>query len=132
MNSWKKTLETIYLNIDLAKKKRQALDELLMKKRMSQPTYEHLKKILASNKSELEDRQRSIMGNIAHRMEENKKQIAILELLLAKLEIEHINEDPNEEKFNKNKEKLILGIKATNSELEQISISLKKIGQNPF
>jgi hypothetical protein len=132
MNSWKKSLETICLNIDLAKKKKRALDELLAKKRMSQPTYEHLKKILASNISELEDRQRSIVGNIAHRMEEIKKQTEILELLLTKLVIEHIDEDPNEEIFKKNKEKLILGIKATNSEREKINISLNKTGQKPF
>jgi hypothetical protein len=132
MNSWKKSFETICLNIDLAKRKKQALDELLVKKRMSHPTYEHLIKILASNISELKVQRRSIVENISHRMEEIKKQIEIFELLLAKLEIEHINEKPNEALFKKNKEKMILGIEATNIELEQISISLNKIGKKYF
>ncbi|MCW4021429.1 MAG: CdvA-like protein [Candidatus Bathyarchaeota archaeon] len=127
MSSWKRSLEAITQELELVKKKKQTLDELLAKKRMSQPTYGHLVKRLPENIVELEDRQRLLASSMTGRADELEKQTAFLELVLTNLEIRHIADEIDGETYASHKEAITLGLDATKAELAEIRNSLAQI-----
>lgn len=115
--------------LDLTRRKKQALDELLAKKRVSQLTYEHLGKTLTARLLELETHQRSLSDKMASRADELEEQIDLFEFVLAHLEIRHVGQEIDEEIYAKNRETVALGLEATRSELGLIRNSLTKIPQ---
>jgi hypothetical protein len=98
----------------------QALDELLTKNRMSQPTYEHLVSKLKENMTDLETQQRTLAQKIINRAKELEEQKELLRLLLANLDLNYIAGEVKEVKYSKNMQTLTLGLKATHNELSQI------------
>jgi len=128
LSSWKESFETVGQELALARKKKQALDELLAKKRMSQPTYYHLEKALTASISDLEAHQRSLAHKMDTRVDELEEQITLLEWVLADLEIRHVGEEIGEEIYAKRKDTLTQGLQATRTELDEIRTSLARIG----
>jgi hypothetical protein len=80
----------------LAKKKKQALNDLLVKKRMSQPTYEYLVRSFTDNILELEAHQRSLADKMGRRANELERQMDLLGSFLANLEIHHVGEETDD------------------------------------
>jgi len=113
--------------LDLTRRKKQALDDLLEKRRVSQLTYEHLGKTLTARLLELEVHQRSLADKMNGRADELDEQIGLFELALAYLEIRHVGGEIGEEVYNRNKQTVVLGLDATKSELGLIKNSLTKI-----
>ena len=113
--------------LDLTRRKKQALDELLAKKRVSQLTYDHLGKTLNARLLDLEAHQRSLADKMNGRADELEEQAALFELVLADLEIRHIGREMDEEIYSRNRETVTLGLEATTSELSLIRNSLSKI-----
>ncbi len=72
LSSWKNTFEVVHSELELANRKKQALDELLAKNRMSQPTYEHLVGGLNENIADLESHQKSLMQKMTERVTSSK------------------------------------------------------------
>lgn len=130
MSPWERSCEITNEELNLAKKKKKALDELLVKNRMSQPTYEYLLKDLKKSIFELEAQQKSLAQKMTSRANELKKQIDLLDLFLANLEIHHVAGEVEEENYSRDKEVLITGLEATKTELSQISDSLTKIASH--
>lgn len=129
MSSWKRSFEMVTQELDLTKRKKQALDELLTKRRVSQLTYEHLGKTLTARLLELEAHQRSLVEKMNSRADELEEQTGLFEFILAYLEIRHIGGEIDEEIYAKNRETITLGLGATRSELDLIRDSLTKISQ---
>ena len=127
MSSWRRSFEMVTQELDLTKRKKQALDELLEKKRVSQLTYEHLAKTLTARLLELEAHQGSLAGKMTGRANELDEQIGLFELVLAYLEIRHVGREIDEEIYAKNNETVTLGLEAARSELGVIRSSLTKI-----
>ena len=127
MSSWKRSFEMVTQELDLTRRKKQALDELLAKKRVSQLTYEHLGKTLNARLLDLETHQRSLADKMNGRADELEEQAALFELVLADLEIRHIGREMDEEIYTRNRETVNLGLEATTSELNLIRNSLNKI-----
>ena len=127
MSSWKRSFESVLREIEIAKKKRLTLDNLLSRKRLSQPTYDHLLKGICGNIHELESHQKSLTINMTNRILELKKQIKILEKLIACLEIKYIDEEINKEKYLKNNEIFINGLSESQIELNHIENAKMKI-----
>lgn len=127
MSSWKQSFETISQELELANRKKQALEDLLEKNRMSRPTYEHLLKGLEEEISRLETHRRSLSKNMTERADELRKQISLIEMFLATLELRHIGREVDEETYSHQKETLKTGLEATRAELKQIEEALEKI-----
>ena len=127
MSSWRESFEIVSQELALAKKKKQALDQLLANKRMSQPTYYHLENALTASISDLETHQRSLAHKMDSRIDELEEQIPLLEWVLADLEIRRVGEEVGEEIYAKRKERVMQGLDATKTELNEIRTSLAKI-----
>ncbi len=127
MSSWKQSFEIVRQELELAKRKKQALDELLAKKRMSELTYEHLEKALTASILDLEAHQRSLADKMTGRADELEEQVHVLEWVLADLEVRRAGEEVVEETYSGQKKTIVLGISATKAELDEIKMSLEKI-----
>ena len=127
MSSWKRSFEATCRELEMARRKKQALDELLAKNRMSQPTYQHLLSSLEENIRHLEAHQRSLAQKMTKRVEELQRQIEIFRLLMANLEMRHVSREVMPETYAKNKRTLTLGLEATENELNQIRNALARV-----
>lgn len=127
LSSWKYSFELVSRELELTKKKKQALDDLLAADRISQPTYEYLERELSEALLDLEAREESLIDKMNARASGLEKQIETLELFLANLEIHHAAEEIDEETYNCQNDAITLGLEATKKELEGIKNSLVKI-----
>jgi aryl carrier-like protein len=117
----------VHSELELAKRKKQALDELLVKNRMSQPTYEHLVGGLNENIDDLDSHLKLLMQKMTERADELEDQAELLKLFLASLEMQNIAKELKEETYDKNKQAFELGLKATEDELAEIKGSITKV-----
>jgi len=129
LSSWKRSFESVSQELELANRKKRALEDLLAKNRMSRPTYEHLLKGLEEEISRLEAHQRSLTKNMTERADELKRQIDLIEMLLASLELRYIGREVDEETYNNQRGILTNGLEASKVELKQIENALDKIGK---
>jgi chromosome segregation ATPase len=127
LSSWKNTFEVVHSELELANRKKQALDELLAKNRMSQPTYEHLVGGLNENIADLESHQKSLMQKMTERADELENQAELLKLFLASLEMRNIAKEIKQETYDENKQAFELGLKATEDELAEIKETFTKV-----
>ena len=127
MSSWKQSFETVSRELEMASRKKQALEDLLAKNRMSRPTYEHLLKGLEDEISRLKTHMRSLAKTMTERVNELQRQVDLIEIFLANLELHNIGGEIDEETYNRQKESLLLGLEATKAELKQIEDALEKI-----
>ena len=127
MGSWKQSFETITQELKMAYRKREALEDLMAKNRMSRPTYEHLLKGLEEEISRLEDHKRSLARNMTERIDELRKQIGLIEIFLASLELSFVGRELDEEAYNQQRETLNAGLEATKAEMKQIENALTEI-----
>jgi len=129
LSSWKRSFESVTQELEMANRKKQALEDLLAKNRMSRPTYEHLLKGLEEEISRLEAHRRSLSKNMTERADELQRQIGLIEMLLANLELHHIGREVEEEEYNHQREILTKGLEASKFELGQIENALDKLGK---
>jgi len=127
LGSWKQSLETITQELSMAYRKREALEDLLAKNRMSRPTYEHLLKGLEEEISRLEKHKRSLAESMTERIEELQRQMSLIELFLASLELGFVGRELDEETYNQKRETLAAGLEATKDEMKQIENALAEI-----
>ncbi len=127
LGSWKQSFETITQELKMAYRKREALEDLMAKNRMSRPTYEHLLKGLEEEISRLEDHKRSLARNMTERIDELRKQIGLIEIFLASLELSFVGRELDEEAYNQQRETLNAGLEATKAEMKQIENALTEI-----
>jgi uncharacterized protein YoxC len=127
LSSWKASFETTRQELELAERKKRALDELLAKNRMSQPTYEHLASGLKDTISDLQAHQRTLAQRMTERVNELEKQAEILKLFLASLEMQNIAKKLDEETYTQQTRIFTLGLEATETELSEIRNSLAKV-----
>ena len=127
MSSWKNTFDVVHSELELAKRKKQALDELLAKNRMSQPTYEHLVGSLNENIDDFESHLKLLMQKMTERADELENQAELLKLFLVSLEMRNIAKELKQETYDKNKQAFELGLKATEDELAEIKGAITKV-----
>lgn len=127
LSSWKSSFEKVRLELELAKRKKQALEELLAKNRMSRPTYEHLVKSLNENIVEFESHKKTLQQKMSERAEELKNQAELLKMFLATLEMKNIAKEIKSDIYEKNKQIFELGLEATENELAEINAALTKM-----
>ncbi|MCD6537310.1 CdvA-like protein [Candidatus Bathyarchaeota archaeon] len=125
MSLWKYSFELISKELEVTKKKKQALENLFAEGKISQSTYEYLKSEIAKAISELESNLSRLKDKMATRAQELESQLSSLELLLASLEIHHAAGDISDEIYEKENKAILLGLEATKRELNDIRSSLQ-------
>lgn len=127
MISWKYSLEKINGELELAKKKKQALDKLLDEGKVSQPTYDSFNNEVAEAISEIEAKQNSLVDKMKVKIGELEQQMKTLEHLLVNSEIRHISGEIAEESYDSECSVLSLGLETTKLELNEIKEAISNI-----
>lgn len=120
MVAWKEAFEKINTELELTKRKKQILEDLLGAGRISQSTYDCLCKDLDEDITEIELRRKSLAGKIASKLNELEKQLQALEFFLANSEMAYSAGEINSELYTQESSALNLGMDATKQELNWI------------
>ena len=131
LSLWKYTLELASKELDLLKKKKQALDDLFSSQRISQATYEHLSREVNEALADVEKYFETILSKMRSRMQDLEKQVGILEIFLANVEMLHATNEIDDETYEKQSNALSLGIESVKNEIEEIKNALEKITSKP-
>jgi len=117
---WKDAFEKINIELDLTKKKKQTLDDLLSTGRISQSTHDCLCKDLDEDINQIELRRKSLAEKMASKLNELEKQLQALEFFLANSEMAYAAGEVNSELYTQESNALNLGMEATKQELNWI------------
>jgi len=127
LSSWRYSSELVSRELDLAKKKKKALDDLYAAGKISQSTYEYIEKDLTEVIIDLEAHLKTLIDKMKTRAEELEKQMKSLEIFLANLEMHYVAGEIDEEAYANQNKAITLGLNATKQELETIRDILSKI-----
>lgn len=114
----------------MAKKKRQALENLLNSGRISQSTYEAFNSEITSAISEIERQQRDLLEKMNSKMRELEEQIKTLEMLFANFEIQHVAGEVEEEVYQQEINLLSVGLEAARRELESVKEAVNQLSSS--
>ncbi len=127
--SWKYSLEKINGELELARKKKQALDKLFSEGKVSQPTYDSFNGEVADAIGEIEAKQKMIVEKMEAKISELEQQIKTLEFLLVNSEIRHVSGEVEEEAYNRECNVLSLGLETTRQELNEIKEAIANLNE---
>ena len=120
MISWKYSFKEISKDLELTRKKKQALDDLLNEGRISQSTYESLNKELTDAITDIEARRKAQAEKVTSKISELEQQITVLEMFLASSEIEYAAGEIDEELHQRESSAFGLGLEAIKQELNAV------------
>jgi hypothetical protein len=120
MISWKHSFEGLNEEHEIAKKKKQALDNLLDTGRISQSTHDLFSMEIAGAIEEIEGRQKALLQKMNNKMVELEDQIRTLEVLLANFEIQHVTGEVDEQTYQREINVLSMGLETSKLELDSI------------
>ena len=127
LSLWKNSFEMVSRELELVKKKKQALHELLATATISQPTYETLSGELTDGLSYLESYRKSLIEKMKATASDVETQISTLELFLANLEIHHAAGEAEDESYSQQSDAITLGLEAAKNELIEIGSLLSTV-----
>jgi hypothetical protein len=130
--SWKHSFEKISKDLELAKKKKQTLDNLFNTGRISQATHDSLDTELSKAIAETEARQKELAGQMSSKIAELEEQVSTLEMLLASSEIQYVAGEIDDELHTHESKAFGLGLEATKQELNAIRNIIADIMQDPI
>jgi hypothetical protein len=125
--SWKHSFKRLNEENKMAKKKKEALDNLLTAGRISQPTYDLVNSEINEAVEEIEKQRKALLGKMNSKMQELEAQIKTLEMLFANFEIQHVTGELNEEIYQREIDVLSMGIDAARQELETVRDVLNQL-----
>src|SRR3989304_555277 len=118
--SWKHSFNRLNEEYEIAKKKKQALDNLFEKGRISQSTRDSFNNDLALAIVEIEKQQQDLLQKMQMKTGELEKQIQTLEMILANYEIQHVTGEIDENTYQLEINLLANGLTTAKHELENI------------
>lgn len=118
--TWKDLFEKIEAELDVNKRKKQALDSMQDMGRISQFVYECLNKELDQEVEEIEARRKSLTEKMSRKLNALEEQRIALEMFLANNEMAYVAGELNGEIYAKESNALDLGLEATRQELNWI------------
>lgn len=120
-------MEKINGELELATKKKQALDKLLNEGKVSQTTYDSFSEEVAQAIEEIENRQKTLVQKMESKISELEQQMRTLESLLVNSEIRHISDELENDAYDRECNVLSLGLETTKSELDEIREAVSTI-----
>ncbi len=131
LSLWKYTFELASKELELLKKKKQALEDLFSSQRISQLTYEHLSREIGETLADVEKYLETVIRKMKGRMDSLEKHLGILEISLANVEILHATGEIDDETYEAQSRALSLGLESMKHEMEEIKGALEKITEKP-
>ncbi len=128
---WRYSFNLVMRELELATKKKQALEELFASGKISQSTREYLETELKEAIADLETHLQSLKNKMNARAGELEKQIGILEIFLANLEIHHAAGEITDEIYEKENKAISLGLETTKQEVNEIKSALSATAAKP-
>jgi len=125
--SWKHSFRKLNEENEMAKKKKQALDNLLNTGRISQSTYDLFNNEIDEAIAEIERQQKGLLEKMNSKMEELEAQIKTLEMLLANFEIQHVTGEVDEEVYQSEMGILSMGIETAKHELDVVREAVNQL-----
>ena len=117
----------------MAKKKKDALDNLLSSGRISQSTYDVFSGEINEAIAEIERQQKALLEKMNSKMAELEEQIKTLEMLLANFEIQHVTGEIDEEVYQHEINILSVGIETAQHELGTVKEAVAQLSSDtPF
>ncbi|UCH32683.1 MAG: CdvA-like protein [Candidatus Bathyarchaeota archaeon] len=129
MISWKYSLEKINGELELAKKKKEALDNLLNRGKVSQLTYDSITQEIGEAIAEIEAKQDALVEKMRVKINELEQQMKTLEHLLVNSEIRHISGEIEDDAYNRECNVLSLGLETTKHELDEIKEAISNLSE---
>ncbi len=120
MISWKHSFKEISADLELTKKKKQALDDLLEEGRISESTYESLNGELTDAIASIEARRKALAEKVNSKISELEQQITVLEMFLANSEIGYVAGEIDEDLHQRESNAFALGLEAVKQELKAV------------
>jgi len=127
--SWKNSFKKLNEEYEIAKKKKQALDNLLDSGKISQPTHELVSMEIEEALIEIEKQQKALLEKMSSKMMELEGQIKTLEMLLANSEIRHVTGEVDEEVYQRESILLSMGLETARQELGLMRDAVKQLSQ---
>jgi hypothetical protein len=118
--SWKHSFKRLNEEYVIAKKKKQALDNLFETGRISKATRDSFESDINAVIMEIEKQQKDLLAKMQGKTQELESQIKTLETLLANYEIEHVVGEIDEESYQREITLLSTGLETAKHELEVI------------
>jgi hypothetical protein len=117
---WKDAFDRVNTELDLANRKKQALDTLLGSGRISQFTYDCICKDLNEEIGQIEIRRKALTDKMTNKLSELEEQQQTLEFFLANSEMAYAAGEINDELHARECSALSLGLDAVKQELNWI------------
>jgi len=118
--SWKHSFKRLNEEYEIAKKKKQALDNLFETGRISQATRDSFDSDINTVIMEIEKQQKDLLTKMYGKAEELESQVKTLETLLANYEIQHVVGEIDEEFYQREINLLSTGLESARRELDVI------------
>jgi hypothetical protein len=118
--SWKHSFKRLNEEYEIAKKKKQALDNLFESGRISQATRDSFDNDINTVIMEIEKQQNELLVKMQGKSQELESQVKILETLLANYEIQHVVGEIDEEAYQREINLLSTGLESAKRELDVI------------
>jgi len=130
--SWKHSFRRLNEEYEVARKKRQALDNLLSVGRISQSTHGIFNKEIDDAISEIEKQQKALLEKMAAKVVELERQVKTLEILLANFEIRHVTGEIGDEAYQRESDLFASGLDAAKHELEEVKEAADQLATGEF
>lgn len=127
MVSWQNTYEILVRELELIRKKRQALESLFSSGRISKATYDYINEELGDTWEDVERLRKSFQEKMTARLNDLEKQKESLERFLTSLELYNAAGEVEKESYESQKEALNVGLEATIKEIADIKEALSKL-----
>jgi len=124
---WKHSFERLNEEYEMAKRKKQALDNLLNSGRISQSTYESFNKEIDEAIAEIERQQENLLEKMNSKMGELEQHVKTLEMLLANFEIQHVAGEIDEEVYQREIDLLSMGLETARRELDVVREAVNQL-----
>ena len=128
--SWKPFFERLSEEYEMAKKKKQALDNLLNTGRISQSTYELFNKEIDEAIAEIERQQKALLEKMNSKTGELEERVKTLEMLLANFEIQHVTGEVDEEVYQREIGLLSMGLETARHELDTVREAVNQLSSS--
>ena len=130
LSSWKNSFKRLSEENETAKKKRQALDNLVNVGKISQSTYNLFNTEIAEAIKDIERQQKELLQKMNTKIIELEEQTKTLEILLANFEIQHVAGEVNEEVYQREINVLSIGLETSRKELEAVKEAVDQLSNS--
>lgn len=130
--SWKHSFRRLSEEFEVARKKKQALDNLLNTGRISRSTHDTFNKEIDDAIADIEKQQKALLEKMATKVVELEGQIKTLEILVANFEIRHVTDEIDDESYQRDSNLLSVGLEYAKQELDEVKEAADQLAVGDF